>query len=144
MESKTKIKEWRAEEIAKIFLLKSEYGLAVERFSTKLFDFFVQVRTEETIRFAVEVKTRDGFLPKMREQLPLIKTYQKNGMINIPVLLFRIDEVKETGELDYLVAPAIGKDRLILKEDFTFTKLDQASLSAKVEEIKDWYRQLSK
>ncbi|RYU91345.1 hypothetical protein EWM62_05235 [Mucilaginibacter terrigena] len=143
MESKTKIKEWRAEEIAKIFLLKSEYGLAVERFSTKLFDYFVQLRKNELIRFAVEVKTRDGFVPKMREQLPSIKIYQNNGMINIPVLLFRIDEVKETGEIAYLVEPVYGKNYLMIKEDFDFIKLDQANLSLKIEEIKEWYLQLT-
>lgn len=139
MESKSKIKEWRAEEIAKIFLLKSDCNLAVERFSTKLFDFFVQLRTNEKVRFAVEVKMKNGFVPDMREQLSAIRIYQKNGMINIPVLLFRIDEVKETGEIDYLVAPSKGKERLTIKEDFDFITLDQASLSLKVEEIKNWY-----
>lgn len=138
MESLNELKEWRSEEIAKIFLLKSKYVLSVEQFPTGLYDFFVRSTIDENVSFAVEVKRKALFAPRMKEQLKAIKIYQQNNMINLPVILFRIDEVKETGELDFLVAPGEDGGSLVVKEEWTFVKLTEINFAAKLNEISAW------
>lgn len=139
MDNVKNFKEWRAEEIAKVFLLKSNYKLAVDQYPTPLFDFFVTVKDNPKVKFAVEVKTTSSFQLNLKKQLSNIKTYRDADMITIPVLLFKIDEKKETGELDFLVIPSFKEKKLLIRNDFKFIELNQNNLKNKLESIIKWY-----
>lgn len=131
--------EWRAEEMAKIFLLKSMYKLSIEKYPTPLFDFFISLKDRPEVQFAVEVKTSNRFLPDLRKQLSNIVNYRDAGMITIPVLLFKIDEKKEQGKLDFLVIPSFIENKLLVRNNFNFEDLNQRNLNNKIESIIKWY-----
>ncbi len=134
------LKAWRAEEIAKIFLLRSEYKMSIEKYPTPLFDFFVTLKSHPNVQFAVEVKTTVNFQNAIKEQLAKLKMYRNVGMIEVPVLLFRIDEKEENGKLDFLIAPSIADNKLSIKNEFHFEELNHESLKGKVKAIVDWYK----
>ena len=131
--------EWRAEEMAKIFLLKSMYKLSIEKYPTPLFDFFIYLKDRPEVKFAVEVKASSSFLPDLRKQLSNIAIYRDAGMITIPVLLFKIDEKKEKGKLDFLVIPSFIENKLLVRNNFKFEDLNQKNLSIKIDSIIKWY-----
>lgn len=131
--------EWRAEEMAKIFLLKSVYKLTIEKYPTPLFDFFISLKDRPEVKFAVEVKTSSDFLPNLRKQLSNIVIYRDAGMITIPVLLFKIDEKKEKGKLDFLVIPSFIENKLLVRNNFKFEDLNQKNLNNKIDSIVKWY-----
>ena len=131
--------EWRAEEMAKIFLLKSVYKLTIEKYPTPLFDFFISLKDRPDVKFAVEVKTSNDFLPSLRKQLSNIVIYRDAGMITIPVLLFKIDEKKEKGKLDFLVIPSFIENKLLVRNNFKFEDLNQKNLNNKIDSIVKWY-----
>ena len=141
MEDIKNFSEWRAEEIAKIYLLKSGYNLTIEKYPTPLFDFFITLKDNPEVRFAVEVKTSKNFLPGLRKQLSNLKIYRDAGMITLPVLLFKIDEVKEKGKLDFIVIPSFIEKKLLIRNDFKFIDLNEKNLSAKIESIIKWYKE---
>ena len=140
MENIKNFSEWRAEEIAKIHLLKSGYNLTIEKYPTPLFDFFISMKDNPQVRFAVEVKTSKNFLPELRTQLSNLRIYRDSGMITLPVLLFKIDEVKEKGKLDFIVIPSFIENKLLIRNDFNFTDLNKENLSDKIESIIKWYK----
>ena len=139
MENLKNFAEWRAEEIAKIHLLKSGYNLNIEKYPTPLFDFFISLRDNPTVKFAVEVKTSKGFLPGLRKQLSNLKIYRDSDMITIPVLIFKIDENKEKGKLDFIVIPSFKENKLLIRNEFQFKDLNEKNLKAKIETIIKWY-----
>jgi hypothetical protein len=139
MDNNKNINEWRAEEMAKIFLLKSEYKLSIEKYPTPLFDFFITLKERPEIKFAIEVKTSNNFLPNLRKQISNIITYRDSGMITIPVLLFKIDEKKETGKLDFLVIPSFIENKLLIRNNFNFEDLNQKNFNKKIDSIIKWY-----
>lgn len=141
MENIKNFSEWRAKEIAKIHLLKSGYNLTIEKYPTPLFDFFISMKDNPQVRFAVEVKTSKNFLPELRTQLSNLKIYRDAGMITLPVLLFKIDEVKEKGKLDFIVIPSFIENKLLIRNDFKFTELNKENLSDKIESIIKWYKE---
>jgi hypothetical protein len=140
MNNRSSLREWRSEEIAKLYLLKSDYKLIVEQYPTPLFDFFVKSKKVEEIRFAVEVKRKDRFESNLKQQLHSIKIYRNEGMLTIPVLLFRIDETLETGEIDFLVFPSFRENKLLVRETFKFKKLEKQSLDDLVSIIEKWFK----
>ncbi|AYB34479.1 hypothetical protein [Chryseolinea soli] len=133
------LKAWRAEEIAKIFLLKSDYKMSIEKYPTPLFDFFVTLKSSPQVQFAIEVKTTVNFQSGIKEQLAKLKIYRNVGMIEVPVLLFRIDEKEESGKLDFLIAP-IADNKLLIQNEFHFEELNQDSLKVKIKAIVNWYK----
>lgn len=134
-----KLKEWRAEEIVKIFLLRSNLELEVERFPTPLFDFFVKLKSNPDIKFAIEVKTKQRFKAKINTQINHLKSYREAGLITIPVLLIKVDEKLETSEFDFLVFPSFKENKLLIRYGFKFTKLNNDTFSNKINTIKKWY-----
>lgn len=143
MTSKTELKEWRSEEIAKIFLRKSTYKLNIEPFPTPVFDFFITQLDKPRNRFAVEVKTKNNFNGKINSQLKSLTVYRNNGMINIPVILIKIDEVNETGEIDYLVVPS-KTGKLLIKKNYSFKTLTSETLDSYIDKINDWWTKQKK
>lgn len=139
MDNIKNFEEWRSEEVAKMFLLKSPYDLIISKYPTPLFDFFVQLKSNIKIAFAVEVKTKARFQTKINQQLQSLKIYRDTNMINIPVLIFKIDERNETGEIDFLVIPSHLKKKLLIRETFKFIQLNEQSLQSKIDSIKKWY-----
>ena len=140
MENKNNIKEWRAGEIAKIFLLKSNYKLSIDDYPTPLFDFFVSLKTDPTVNFAVEVKNKIRFNNNLNAQLNKLKIYRNLDVINIPVLLFKIDERNEVGEIDFLVIPSFRESKLLIRNEFKFQPLNQNNLTDKIDTIIKWYK----
>ena len=140
MENSKKIREWRAEEISKLFLLKSGFKFNIEDYPTPLFDLFVTLKDRPDVRFAVEVKTNSQFNPKIKKQLESIKIYRDSGMINIPVFIFKINEEKETGEFDFLVLPSFNENKLLVRFDFNFLELNNENFSIKMNAIIKWFK----
>ncbi|HLN94048.1 MAG TPA: hypothetical protein VK183_00335 [Flavobacterium sp.] len=138
MENIKNLKEWRSEEIAKIFLLRSSYDLCIDKFPTPMFDFFVCLRENTNVKFAVEVKISSSFKNSLKKQFEYLKTYRDANLINIPVLLFKIDEVNETGELDFLVIPSFIEQKLLIRNDFQFQNLNKENLDNKIAAIVKW------
>jgi len=134
-----KFQEWRAEEIVKVFLLKADLNLSVDKYPTPLFDFFVTIKDKANIKFAIEVKTTTSFQLNLRKQLTNIKIYRDADMITLPVLIFKIDEKKETGELDFLVIPSFKENKLLIRNDFKFVEMTNENLKDKIDSIKKWF-----
>lgn len=132
-------KEWRAEEIVKVFLLKSGYQFEIETFPTPLFDLFIKSKTNSKIKFAIEVKTKNRFVSRINKQMTALKTYRDAGMINIPVLLIKVDEKEEESEFDFLVFPSFKENSLLIRNEFKFIKLDKENFRAKMDVIEKWY-----
>jgi hypothetical protein len=139
MENSKNIREWRAEEISKLFLLKSDFKFNIEDYPTPLFDLFVTLKDKPEIRFAIEVKTHLQFNSKINKQLESIKLYRDSGMINIPVLIFKINEEKVTGELDFLVFPSFIENKLLVRSKFKFIELNNNNFSDKMNTIIKWF-----
>ena len=139
MDNGKKIQEWRAEEIVKVFLLKADLKLSIETYPTPLFDLFVIVKDNPKIKFAVEVKTTTNFQLNLRKQLENIKIYRDADMITIPVLIFKIDEKKETGEFDFLVIPSTKENKLLVRNDFNFVEMTINNLKNKIDRITKWH-----
>jgi hypothetical protein len=139
MDNIKKFQEWRAEEIVKVFLLKADLKLSIDKYPTPLFDFFVTIKDKPNIKFAVEVKTTKSFQLNLKKQLSNIKTYRDADMITIPVLIFRIDEQKETGELDFLVIPSFKENKLLIRNEFQFVEMRTDNLKDKIDSITKWH-----
>jgi hypothetical protein len=139
MDNIKKFQEWRAEEIAKVFLLKSNFKLSIDKYPTPLFDFFITLKDQPTVKFAVEVKTTSRFDVRLNQQLTQIRIYRDAEMITIPVLLFKIDEKMETGQLDFLVIPSFKENKLLIRNDFQFVELNQQNLTDKINSIIKWF-----
>jgi len=139
MENSKNIREWRAEEISKLFLLKSDFKFNIEDYPTPLFDLFVTLKDKPEVRFAVEVKTHTHFTPKIKKQLESIKIYRDSGMINIPVFIFKINEEKEIGEFDFLVVPSFLEDKLLVRNKFNFIELNNDNFSNKIDAVIKWF-----
>ena len=122
-----------------MFLLKADLKLSVNKYPTPLFDFFVTTKDKPNIKFAVEVKTTTSFQLNLRKQLSNIKTYRDADIITIPVLIFRIDEKKETGELDFLVIPSFKENKLLIRNDFQFVEMTNDNLRDKIYIITKWH-----
>ncbi|NRS90805.1 hypothetical protein HNQ02_003752 [Flavobacterium sp. 7E] len=139
MEHINDFKEWRAEEIVKVFLLKSDYKFEIEIFPTKMFDLFVKLKSNPDIKFAIEVKTKSRFQSRINKQLDILKTYREAGLINIPVFLIKVDEIEEDSEFDFLVFPSFQENKLLIRNDFKFLKLDKENFATKMKAIEKWY-----
>lgn len=139
MDNIKKFQEWRAEEIVKVFLLKADLNLSVDKYPTPLFDFFVTIKDKANIKFAIEVKTTTSFQLNLKKQLTNIKIYRDADMITLPVLIFKIDEKKETGELDFLVIPSFKGNKLLIRNDFKFVEMTNENLKDKIDSIKKWF-----
>jgi len=139
MENINNFKEWRAEEIAKIFLFKSEYKLFIDKYPTPLFDFFISLKDYPGIKFAIEVKVSSTFKNNLQKQLSELKMYRDTNMINIPVLIFKIDEKNEKGNIDFLVIPSFIENKLLIRNDFQWLELNQKNLKSKIDTIIKWH-----
>ncbi len=138
MTNKKELIEWRSEEIAKLLLRKSNYSLHIETFPTPIFDFFITQNDKPRNRFAVEVKTKNSFNKNMNNQLKNLTIYRNTGMINIPALLIKIDEINETGEIDYLVVPS-KTGKLLIRKNYSFKPLTSKTLDSYIEKISIWW-----
>lgn len=138
MNSKNNLIEWRAKEIAKIILRKSSFPLNIEQSPSSLFDLFVTEEGDPKYRFAVEVKSHSNFSKRVNHQLTALVKYRDSGMINIPVLLMRINESTETGEIDFLVLPSVTK-KLLIRRKFNFKSADRSNLDIFISKINYWW-----
>lgn len=138
MKSKKEIIEWRSEEIAKLLLRKSSHSLNIEQFPTPIFDFFVTQSDNPHYRFAVEVKTKNNFNKDIHSQLNKLVFYRNSGMINIPALIFKIDEVNENGEIEFLVVPSIS-GKLLIRRNYSFKKITSNTIDNYISKINLWW-----
>ncbi|KGL63928.1 hypothetical protein [Polaribacter sp. Hel1_85] len=132
-------KEWRAEEMVKVFLLKSGFKFEIETFPTPMFDLFVKFKTNSNVKFAIEVKTKIRFQSRINKQMSALKTYRDAGLINIPVLLIKVDEKEEESEFDFLVFPSFKENKLLIRNEFKFIKLNKENFKMKMNSIEKWY-----
>lgn len=136
------LKEFRSGAIAKLALLKSAYKLSIEAFPTPVLDFFVTLADHPGVAFAVEVKPADQFARQLAQQRGKLELYQASGMINVPVILMKIDDAKETGQLDFLLEP-VAPGALRLKQEFEFNPLTSHHLDQLIEKIIAWNKSKS-
>jgi len=141
MEKIKKFEEWRAEEVVKVFLLKSGVNLSIEKYPTPLFDFFIQLKDDSMVRFAIEVKNKDKFKSRINKQLAHLITYRESGMLNIPVLIIKVDEEKETGEYDFMVFPSFKEKKLLIRKEFKFEELNKENFNKTISTIIKWFKQ---
>jgi hypothetical protein len=139
MANKQDIKNWRAEEIAKIQLRKSSFNLNIEKFPTPIFDFFITQQANQKARFAVEVKTKHLFERNITQQLEQLVIYRNNEMINIPAIIIKVDEPNETAELDFLVIPS-KSGKLLIRKNFSFKELTPKTLDGFITKINEWWK----
>ncbi|KJD31472.1 hypothetical protein PW52_16685 [Tamlana sedimentorum] len=132
-------KEWRAEEIVKVFLLKSGYKFDIETFPTPMFDLFIKLKSNSEIKFAIEVKTKSRFQSRINKQLSSLKSYRDAGLINIPVFLIKVDEREEESEFDFLVFPSFKENQLLIRNEFRFIKLNKDNFKLKMDAVEKWY-----
>lgn len=138
----SKIKLWRAEEFVKIFLLKYSSDLIVEELSNKqsLFDFYLHFKDKPKFRFAIEVKHRDKFTQKVNLQIKKLVALRDTNQIDMPALIFKVDDEKEIGEIDFLIIPSTKEKKLLVRYEFNFVKMTNENFSDKLEAIKKWYK----
>ena len=129
----TNIKEWRAKEIAKLFLLKSDYKVSfVER---GLLDLVVLVGDNPVAELGIFVLLSDTSERNLKEQIENIRTKRMVGY-NVPVLLMLIDETKESGEVSFMVEP--DGQQLVTSPALRFGALDTESLSSCLQKVVSW------
>ena len=138
MSEQSKLIEWRSEEIAKIILRKSSFNLRIEKFPSEVFDFFVTLLDRPKYRFAVEVKSNSYFSKRINVQLNALIRYRKAGMIDLPVLLLKVNEADETGEVDFLILPSKTK-RLLIKRQYNFKVANERNLNLFIDKIIQWW-----
>jgi hypothetical protein len=138
MEKFQSFKEWRSEEVAKLNLLKSSYNFNIERFPTPVFDFFITLNSNKKVKFAVEVKEANSFKNYIKNHISKLKIYRENGMINIPALIIKVNEVTETGEIDFLIIPS-KTGKLLIRQNFDFKELNPLTIDVFIKKIEDWW-----
>jgi len=136
MENNKPIKEWRTEEVAKLFLLKSAYKIAVDRYPSDMFDLLATPKDFKNARFGVEVKGLRTPSNKLRDLAARVKLNRDNGLITMPVLLFLIDDKLKTGKVDFLVYPGVIKP-LMVRQHFKFKELNPVNLDLLIEILID-------
>lgn len=134
-----KLIERRAQIIAKMFLLKSDFKLYIDKYPTPIFDFLITLKDWPNVKFAVEVKTSLNFEARLNPQSTPIRIYRDADIITIPVLLFKIDEKTETGQLDFLVIPSFIENKLLVRNEFKFVDLKQQHFTDKIHSIIKWF-----
>ena len=129
------IKQWRAKEIMKLYLLKSSFRLSFEERNQAPFDLIVSIVEEPEVSFGVIIL----LLPPSEKKLEKhINTYVDSSLeyYEIPVLLLLIDEAQESGKLDFVVAP--DDQQLIFSSNFHFRTLNAKNLNSYLEKILTW------
>lgn len=139
MDNTKNFKEWRSEEIAKVFLLKTDFKVNIENYPTPLLDLFITLKDNSEVKFAVEVKTNESFSLRMRKQIEQLKVYWEANMLNIPVFIFKINDEKETGEFDFLVFPSFKENKLLIRTELKFQELNNENFSKKMGAVIKWY-----
>ena len=104
-----------------------------------MFDLFIKSKTNSNIKFAIEVKTKNRFISRINKQMTALKSYRDAGLINIPVLLIKVDEKEEESEFDFLVFPSFKENKLLIRNEFKFIKLDKENFRTKMHAIEKWY-----
>lgn len=138
MEKIKNFKEWRSEEVAKLNLLKSTYKLNIDKFPTPVFDFFVTLDSNKKVKFAIEVKETNSFNRYMKNHISQLKVYRENGMINIPALIIKVNEINEVGEIDFLIIPS-KTGKLLIRQNFNFKKLTPEAIDDFIKKIEKWW-----
>ncbi len=133
------LKEWRAVEIVKIFLLRLNQDLIIENSPTDHFDFIISFKVQPNIRFAIEVKSKQRFTSRVNKQIERLKKYRDQRLITIPVLIIKVDDIKEEAEFDFLVFPSFQQNKLLIRYTFKFSVLNKESFINKLKTIKQWY-----
>ena len=129
------VKQWRAKEIMKLYLLKSSFQLSFEERNQVPFDLIVSIVEEPEISFGVIIL----LLPPSEKELEKhINTYVDSSLeyYEIPVLLLLIDEAQESGKLDFVVAP--DDQQLTFSGNFHFQTLNAKNLDSYLEKILTW------
>lgn len=140
MDNIKNFREWRGEEIAKVFLLKSDFKINIGNYPTPLLDLFITLKDKPDVKFAVEVKTNKSFNLRVKKQIEQLKIYREANMLNIPVFIFKINDEKETGEFDFLVFPSFIENKLLIRTNFEFQELNNENFSKKMEAVIKWYK----
>ena len=129
----TNIKEWRAKEIAKLFLLKSDYKVSfIER---GLFDLMVLVGDNPAVELGLFVLLSNASDSDLKEQIEYIQT-KKTVSYDVPIMLMLIDEVKESGEVSFLVEP--NGPQLVTLPALRFLPLNSQRLSNCLKKVVSW------
>ena len=129
------IKQWRAKEIAKLFLLRSDYTLSFSESYDSPFDILVSVETNVSAEFGLLVMLSDASNEEVKKKA---ESPQIDNMLRcqLPVLLMLIDEENESGTLDFLVTPQ--KQRLVVSDQLKFKLLSLRSINHCLGQIVQW------
>lgn len=138
METMKNFKEWRSEEIAKLNLLQSSRKLIIEQSPSIFFDFLITLGSNKKVKFGVEVKESNSFTKYIQNHAQKLKTYRDSGMINLPALVIKVNEMAESGEVDFLIVPA-KSGNLLIRQNFHFKKLSPDTIDTFIEKIENWW-----
>lgn len=132
---------WRAEQIAKLFLLKENNLNIFEGTSNQdaQYDFMVTLKDNDKVQFGIEVKSTKKPLATFKKQIEKLEEEKINR--KIPSLIMLIDTKTERGKMDFLMKPNGDKDVHINKE-YQLKPIDKVSFKDFKAEIVDWYQTL--
>lgn len=99
MKDVKKIEEWRAEEIAKVYLLNSGLVTLLPNYNDK-FDFLAISKENPDKKIAIDVKATKYSRSEIEKQL--LKTKKNITLNGLPVLLMFINYDKENGFFEVL------------------------------------------
>ena len=135
------IKLWRAKEIAKLYLLKSSFQISFEEQRHAPFDLIASIAGELEVSFGVIVLLSS--LPE-KELGKQINTHLVSSLkyYEIPVLLLLIDEARESGKLDFIMAP--DGQQLLFSNSFHFQTLNTNNLDNYLKKVLRWGKKKGK
>jgi hypothetical protein len=137
-----KLREWRAGEILKIFLLKLDVDLIIEEVQSGYYDYLVYVKGKPGTRFGIEVKSKLKFRSKVNKQIRKLVEARDKRITTIPILLVKIDDEVEDGEIDFLVFPSFKEKKLLVRETFKFIPLTNENFIRKVNSVIKWFNDI--
>ncbi len=127
------IRQWRAKEIAKLFLLKSVHRVSfTER---GLFDLVVLVGDNPVVELGLFVLLSNASDSELKQQIEDIWT-KRTISYDIPVLLMLIDDGEESGKLSFVVEP--DGQQLVTLPSLRFRSLNMKSLNNCLQEVVLW------
>ncbi len=133
-------KNWRATQIAKLFLLKEGNLNIFENTSNdeSAYDFMVTLKGNDKVQFGVEVKSTQNPLSTFKKYVQKLEVKKKNRS-RIPALIMLINTKTERGKMDFLMMPN-GRSDVHVNKSVSLKPIDKVSFNDLKSAIIDWYK----
>jgi len=133
-------RNWRATQIAKLFLLKEGNLNIFENTSNEdaAYDFMVTLKGDDKVQFGVEVKSTQNPLSTLKKYIQKLESTGKNTS-KIPSLIMLINTKTERGKMDFLMMPN-GSSDVHINKKISLKPIDKDSFIGLKSTIIDWYK----